>query len=194
MDNIKIGNLIAQLRQERGLTQQDIANALSISNKTISKWECGLGAPNISLWADLSTILGADVVDLMEGEMTLNEPDGANINKIRFYVCPTCHNVLVSTGSASIFCCGRKLTQLEVVEDEHAPNIKTEVVDIDYFITIDHEMTRNHHILFAAYVKGDKYFLNRLYPEQDPTVRMPYMANGQLYLYCIQHGLTKYSI
>ena len=39
MDNIKIGNLIAQLRQERGLTQQDIANALSISNKTISKWE-----------------------------------------------------------------------------------------------------------------------------------------------------------
>lgn len=194
MDNIKIGNLIAQLRQERGLTQQAIANALSISNKTISKWECGLGAPNISLWADLSTILGADVVDLMEGEMTLNEPDGGNINKIRFYVCPTCHNVLVSTGSASIFCCGRKLTQLEVVEDEHAPNIKTEVVDIDYFITIDHEMTRNHHILFAAYVKGDKYFLNRLYPEQDPTVRMPYMANGQLYLYCIQHGLTKYSI
>lgn len=194
MDNIKIGNLIAQLRQERGLTQQDIANALSISNKTISKWECGLGAPNISLWADLSTILGADVVDLMEGEMTLNEPDGGNINKIRFYVCPTCHNVLVSTGSASIFCCGRKLTQLEVVEDEHAPNIKTEVVDIDYFITIDHEMIRNHHILFAAYVKGDKYFLNRLYPEQDPTVRMPYMANGQLYLYCIQHGLTKYSI
>ena len=194
MDNIKIGNLIAQLRQERGLTQQDIANALSISNKTISKWECGLGAPNISLWADLSTILGADVVDLMEGEMTLNEPDGGNINKIRFYVCPTCHNVLVSTGSASIFCCGRKLTQLEVVEDEHAPNIKTEVVDIDYFITIDHEMTRNHHILFAAHVKGDKYFLNRLYPEQDPTVRMPYMANGQLYLYCIQHGLTKYSI
>ena len=111
MDNIKIGNLIAQLRQERGLTQQDIANALSISNKTISKWECGLGAPNISLWADLSTILGADVVDLMEGEMTLNEPDGGNINKIRFYVCPTCHNVLVSTGSASIFCCGRKLTR-----------------------------------------------------------------------------------
>ena len=81
-----------------------------------------------------------------------------------------------------------------MVEDEHAPNIKTEVVDIDYFITIDNEMTRNHHILFAAYVKGDKYFLNRLYPEQDPTVRMPYMANGKLYLYCIQHGLTKYSI
>lgn len=41
MDCIKIGNLIAQLRQEKGLTQQQIAGALGITNKTVSKWESG---------------------------------------------------------------------------------------------------------------------------------------------------------
>ena len=72
MDAVKIGNLIAKLRKERELTQQDMANALNISNKTISKWECGLGVPNVSLWPDLSTILGIDIGQLMEGEMALN--------------------------------------------------------------------------------------------------------------------------
>ena len=61
MDCAKIGRLIAQLRKEKGLTQQNIAHALNISNKTVSKWECGLGCPDVSLWADLSAILGADM-------------------------------------------------------------------------------------------------------------------------------------
>lgn len=99
MDCAKIGRLIAQLRREKGLTQKDIAQALNISNKTVSKWECGLGCPDVSLWADLSMILEADMAQMMEGEITLNRPDTGNINKSRFYVCPSCQNVLVSTGS-----------------------------------------------------------------------------------------------
>lgn len=194
MDCAKIGDLIARLRKEKGLTQQNIAQALNISNKTVSKWECGLGCPDISLWADLSVILGADMSQLMEGEITLNRPDGGNIDKIRFYVCPSCRNVLVSTGSASIFCCGRKLEQLTLTQDEHTPAIKVELVDIDYFITIDHEMNRNHYILFAAYVKSDKVFLTRLYPEQSATVRIPHIPDGRLYLYCVNHGLAMYPI
>ena len=194
MDCAKIGHLIAQLRKEKGLTQQNIAYALNISNKTISKWECGLGCPDVSLWADLSAILGADMAQMMEGEITLNRPDGGNINKIRFYVCPSCKNVLVSTGSSSIFCCGRKLDQLTSQQDENTPRITTETIDVDYFITIEHEMTRNHYILFAAYVKSDKVFLTRLYPEQSATVRIPHMPDGKLYLYCVKHGLAVYSI
>ncbi|SCJ57575.1 transcriptional regulator%2C y4mF family [uncultured Clostridium sp.] len=42
MDCAKIGRLIAHLRKEKGLTQQDIADALGITNKTVSKWECGV--------------------------------------------------------------------------------------------------------------------------------------------------------
>jgi len=194
MDCAKIGHLIAQLRKERGLTQQNIAHALNISNKTVSKWECGLGCPDVSLWADLSAILGADMSQMMEGEITLNRPDEGNVDKIRFYVCPSCKNVLVSTGSASIFCCGRKLKQLVLQQEENAPHISAEIIDVDYYITIEHEMTREHFILFAAYVKSNKVFLTRLYPEQSATVRIPYITDGKLYLYCVSHGLAVYSI
>ena len=44
MDNIRVGQLIAQLRKEKDLTQQQLAGLLHISNKTISKWECGDGS------------------------------------------------------------------------------------------------------------------------------------------------------
>lgn len=190
MDCAKIGRLIAQLRKEKGLTQQNIADALNISNKTVSKWECGLGCPDVSLWPDLSVILGADMAQMMEGEIIQNLPDKGKIDMIRFYVCPSCNNILVSTGSASIFCCGRKMEQLTPAVNEDTPRITAEMIDVDYFITIDHEMTRDHYILFAAYVKSDKVFLTRMYPEQSATVRIPYLAGGKLYLYCVKHGFT----
>lgn len=194
MDCAKIGRLIAQLRKEKGLTQQNIADALNISNKTISKWECGLGCPDVSLWPELSVILGVDMRQMMEGEITRNQPDSGNINKIRFYVCSSCNNILVSTGSSSIFCCGRKLDQLSAVVDDNTPQITAEIIDADCYITLDHEMTRDHYLLFAAYVKNDKVFLNRLYPEQNATVRIPYMSGGKLYLYCVKHGFTECQI
>ena len=144
MDNIKVGRLIAQLRREKDLTQQNIADALSISNKTVSKWECGLGLPDVSLWSDLSTIFGVDMAQMMEGEITPNRPDMGNLNRIKFYVCPTCNNVLTSTGSASIHCCGKKLEQAVPQENEQTPAITVEQIDVDYYITFDHEMTREH--------------------------------------------------
>ncbi len=41
MDCAKVGQLILQLRREKGLTQRQLADTLGISNKTVSKWECG---------------------------------------------------------------------------------------------------------------------------------------------------------
>ncbi len=194
MDCAKIGRLIARLRKEKGLTQQSLAQALNLSNKTVSKWECGIGCPDISLWADLSVILGAEIPQLMEGEITLNRPDAGNIRKIRFYVCPSCQNVLTSTGGASIFCCGRKLEPLSSGNSEKRPEINVEISDIDYYITIDHEMTKENYVLFAAYVKYDGFLLHRLYPEQSPSVRMPYQPGGTLYIYSLTGGLFSYPI
>ena len=194
MDCAKIGRLIARLRKEKGLTQQDIADALGITNKTVSKWECGLGCPDVGLWPELSVILGAEVTQLMEGGITPNKPDSGNIERVHFYVCPTCHNVLVSTGSASIHCCGRKLEPLKVIEEQESPKIEVETVDVDYYITIGHEMTREHHLLFAAYIKSDRVFLTRLYPEQEAAVRVPNLGGGKLYLYCTRHGLALYRL
>lgn len=193
MDCVKIGKLISKLRKEKNLTQKNIADALGIQSKTVSKWECGLGCPDLSLWPELSVILGVDIKQMMEGEITTNKPDTGNIDKVRFYVCPSCGNILVSTGSASIFCCGRKLERIMPADTDAAPKITIEEIDADYFVTVDHPMTKGHYLSFVAYVKSDRIFLNRLYPEQSPTCRFPVTAGGKLYVYCIKHGLMVYS-
>ena len=193
MDCVKIGELIAKLRKEKNLTQKNIADALGIQSKTVSKWECGLGCPDLSLWPDLSAILDVDMVQLMEGEITSNRPDSGNIDKVRFYVCPNCGNILVSTGSASIFCCGRKLEQIIPMDSVDAIKITVEEIDTDYFISFDHPMTKEHYISFVAYVKSDRVLLNCLYPEQSPTCRFPITKGGKLYVYCVKHGLMVYS-
>jgi len=193
MDCVKIGKLIAKLRKEKKLTQKNVADALGIQSKTVSKWECGLGCPDLSLWPELSAILGVDMKQMMEGEITPNKPDVGNIDKVRFYVCSTCGNILFSTGSASIFCCGRKLERILPMESPDTINITVEEIDTDYFITFDHPMSKEHYIYFVAYVKTDKVFLNRLYPEQSPTCRIPLTMGGKLYVYCIKHGLSVYN-
>mgnify|MGYP001078218939 CR=1 FL=1 len=193
MDCVKIGKLIARLRKEKNLTQRNIADALGIQNKTVSKWECGLGCPDLSLWPELSAILGVDMKQMMEGEITPNKPDSGNIDKVRFYVCFSCGNILISTGSASIFCCGRKIERILPKDTLIVPKITVEEMDTDYFVTIDHPMDKDHYLSFAAIVKSDKIYFNRLYPEQSPTFRFPVTTGGKLYLYCIKHGLMSYS-
>lgn len=153
-----------------------------------------MGCPDVGLWPELSTMLGAEVTQLMEGEITPNKTDNGNIGRVRFYVCPTCHNVLMSTGGASIHCCGRKLEPLQMTGEQDAPAIKVEEIETDYYITFDHEMTREHHILFSAYIRNDKVLLTRLYPEQEAAVRIPNLGGGKLYLYCTCHGLALYRI
>lgn len=189
MDCIKIGKLIANLRKEKGLTQKNLADALGVLNKTVSKWECGCGCPDLTYWADLSAILGVDMAQMMEGEIISNRPDSGNIDKVHFYVCSNCGNILVSTGSASIFCCGRKLEYLTLAEKTENLEISIEESDTDYYITFNHPMEKEHYISFAAYVKSDRVLLNRLYPEQNAAFRIPISHGGKLYLYCINHGL-----
>lgn len=193
MDCVKIGKLIATLRKEKGLTQKNIADALGILSKTVSKWECGLGCPDLACWPELSAILGVDMAQMMEGEITLNKPDNGNIDKSRFYVCPACGNILVSTGSASVFCCGRKLEALVCEDTPEALEVTVEEMDTDYYVTVNHPMEKEHYLSFAAYVKSDMVFFRRLYPESSPAFRIPVMAGGKLYLYCVKHGLSMYS-
>ncbi|EHL08492.1 DNA-binding helix-turn-helix protein [Desulfitobacterium hafniense DP7] len=194
MDCAKVGRLILQLRKEKGLTQQQVADMLNISNKTISKWERGLGCPDVTLWSGLSAVLGADIQKMLEGKLDPNLPDVGKIDKTQFYVCPACGNILTSTGKASLACCGRKLQPLKPVPGTADHAITVEKLDMDYFITIDHDMMKDHYIPFVAYVLYDRMLLTRLYPEQSAEVRIPILKKaGQLYVYCTRHGLQKYS-
>ena len=77
------------------------------------------------------------------------------------------------TGDGDFSCCGRKLEALvpKVIDENHSINI--EEVENDYYIEINHEMTKEHFISFVAYVTYDRVLLIKLYPEQSPTVRFP---------------------
>ena len=68
MDQIRIGRFIAEARKTKNLTQRQLADTLSISNKTISKWECGKGLPEVSLMLPLCAALDVTVNDLLSGE------------------------------------------------------------------------------------------------------------------------------
>lgn len=68
MDYQKIGILIANLRKEKGLTQNNLANKLGITDRAVSKWERGLGCPDISLLDDLSKIFDVSILEILKGE------------------------------------------------------------------------------------------------------------------------------
>lgn len=68
MDQKQIGKFIAERRRAQNLTQRQLADALSISDKTISKWECGNGLPEVSLMLPLCEKLDINVNELLSGE------------------------------------------------------------------------------------------------------------------------------
>lgn len=73
MDNLRTGKLIAALRKQQGITQQQLADTLNLSNKTISKWESGAGSPDISNLPLLADALGVSVDELLRGELREKE-------------------------------------------------------------------------------------------------------------------------
>lgn len=73
MDCMKVGRLIARLRREKGMTQKEIADCLNLSDRTISKWECGSGCPDISLLNELAELFSVNVEQLLAGELCPNE-------------------------------------------------------------------------------------------------------------------------
>ena len=75
MDNIQTGRLIAELRKKQGLTQQQLADKLNLSNKTISKWESGSGSPDISNLPVLAEALEISVDELLNGELNQLKSD-----------------------------------------------------------------------------------------------------------------------
>ncbi len=68
MDQIKIGKFIANMRKDQNITQKQLADSLSISDKTVSKWECGKGLPEVSLMLPLCDILQISINELLSGE------------------------------------------------------------------------------------------------------------------------------
>lgn len=189
MNCAKIGEVILRLRKERGMTQKQLAQQLHITDKAVSKWERGLGCPDVSLLAKLSQVLGADLTALLSGTLPNDETAGGNMKKATYYVCPVCGGITMTTGQAELSCCGRKLAALAPQKAAENEKLHLEKVEDEWFITTSHPMTKDHHIAFVAFAAGDRVQLIRQYPEWDLQLRIPARGHGTLLWYCTEHGL-----
>ena len=187
------GAMIKRLREEKKLTQTELAQRINVTDKAISKWETGRGYPDISLVEPLAKALGVSVIELLSGENVINTNRASNMQKVKFYVCPVCGNVIQSTGEVVVSCCGITLpaTEAEDADALHSPSAKVERVEDELFITVNHEMSKSHYISFIAAVKCDGVELKKLYPEQNAEARFKISGTKALYYYCNQHGLFK---
>lgn len=189
MDQTKTGGLIRALRTQKGLTQKALAEAVGVGDKAVSKWERGLGCPDVSLLPELSRVLGVGLEALLSGELDANDQERGNMKKLNFYVCPDCGSLITASTEAGVSCCGRTLLPLEPQKPEEP--LSVEKIDGSWFISSPHPMTKEHYISFVALLTGDTLFLRRLYPEWDLQTRIPAFSHGILLWHCTKHGLFR---
>ena len=193
MNQYITGAMIRNLREKRGITQLQLADRMNVSDKAISKWETGRGYPDISLIEPLSAALGVSVIELFAGENVVNTNRAFNMLRMKFCVCPICGNVIQSTGEAVISCCGVTLPALEAEPADEAHRLRVERVEDEYYVTLDHEMSKTHYISFIAAVKDDGYEIKKLYPEWNAEARFKISRTQSLFCYCNRHGLFQIS-
>ena len=194
MNTYVTGPAIRELREKQNMTQAELAERIGVSSKTISKWETAKGLPDISLLQPLAHALGISVIELMNGERITNQNVSGNMLRCKFYVCPICGNIIHSTGSAVVSCCGITLPALEAEEADEDHDLTIEKVEDEQFVTADHPMTKEHYISFLASVTSDRLQMVKLYPEGNAETRLQLRGRGYLYYYCNRHGLYRKKI
>ena len=193
MDQEKVGGIIKTLRKDKGMTQLELALCLNVTDRAVSKWERGLGCPDISLLTRLSEIFSVDIGSIIDGDMDENEKRSGNMKKTKFYVCPICGNIITASENTNVSCCGRKLEGLEEKKnlDEE---MKIERVDgTELYISSSHPMTKDDYISFFSYVTSDSLLLKKLYPEWGVDIRFPWLGHGKIMCYSEKDGL-KYKL
>lgn len=189
MRNDKVGNIIKQIRLEKNMTQKQLADKMNISDKTISKWERGLGCPDLSLLSELSELLEVDIKKLLEGNLIQNDFVGGNMKNSKYYVCPTCGNISLCTGNAQVSCCGRVLKKQELKKAKDEEKLSVELIENEWFVSSEHPMTKDNYISFIAFATGDKVQIVKQYPEWNLQVRIPKKGRGMLIWYSTNKGL-----
>ena len=82
MDQIKVGKFIAQLRKEKGITQEELGRRIGVTNKTVSRWENGNYMPDIEMLQLLSEQFGVTIEELIAGERMDDSTLRARCNEI----------------------------------------------------------------------------------------------------------------
>lgn len=109
MNQYVTGAVIKRLREEKNMTQLQLAERLSVSAKTVSKWETAKGYPDITLLESIANALSVSISELLSGNTVTNSNVSANMLRSHFYVCPVCGNIIHSMGETVIQCHGLQL-------------------------------------------------------------------------------------
>ena len=178
-----------ELREKNKMTQLQLAEKLGVSDKTISKWETGKGYPDITLLESIAKAFRISVTELISGNTVRNANISANMLRSELYVCPVCGNVIHGMGEATIHCHGILLTPLiaEAADERH--KIFIDRVENEYYVRIDHSMTKEHYISFVAAVSSDEIQMVKLYPEGACEARFKIRGVRRILFYCNRDGL-----
>ena len=189
MNQYVTGAVIKELREKNQMTQAELAEKLCVSDKTISKWETAKGYPDVSLLEPLAKVFGISITELISGNAVNNVNVSANMLRSKFYVCPVCGNVIHSMGEAVIHCHGVQLTPCQAEETDERHMIFIERVEDEYYVRIDHDMTKEHYISFIAGLSFDKIQMIKLYPEGNAETRIKINGVRKIIFYCNRDGL-----
>ncbi|MGN0805023.1 MAG: helix-turn-helix domain-containing protein [Candidatus Coproplasma sp.] len=190
MNQYVTGNTIKKLREDKGITQSQLADMLFVSPKTVSKWETGKGFPDVSLLEDISKALNVSITELFSGEKVINTNMHANMLNVKIYVCPVCGNVIFSIGENLVCCHGIELAPLEAEDAE----LSCEIVEDELFVKIDSPMTKEDHISFIAGISCDRVELKKLYVEGPAETRLKLNGLHYIYYYNNRDGLFRYRV
>ena len=191
MNQYVTGAVIRELREKNKMTQVQLAEKIGVSDKTVSKWETAKGYPDITLLEPIAEVFKISVTELISGNTVHNANVSADMLRSKFYVCPVCGNTIHSMGEAAIHCHGILLAPLEAEPADERHKILIERVEDEYYVTIPHEMSKEHFISFFAYATMDRFEMKALYPEGNPEARFFVRGRGWLYYYCNHHGLFR---
>ena len=194
MDTRRTGGLIRSLREERGLTQLQLAQLVGVGDKAVSKWERGGGCPDVSLLPALAAELGCPVETLLAGSLSPDEAQGGTMKRTAFRICPACGNIITTTGTPSSPAAAGSSPRCP----SNPPTRRTPCRWRTWRATghlerSGHPMEKGHHLCLAAVVGYDRLAVEKLYPEQGGEARLPRLPGGVLYTCCTEHGLMRHA-
>ena len=194
MNQYITGAVIKELREKHHMTQAELAEKLRVSDKTVSKWETARGYPDISLLEPIANVFGVSIAELFSGNAIQNVNISANMLRSKFYICPVCGNIIHSMGEAVIHCHGVSLSPCQPEESDEQHKIFIEKTEDDYFVRIEHDMTKQHYISFIAALSMDKTQMIKLYPEGNAEARLSIRGVKKILFYCNKDGLFSINI
>lgn len=189
MNQYITGAVIKELREKNRLTQQQLADKLGGSDKTVSKWENAKGYPDITLLEPIAEAFSVSVMELISGNTVHNTNVSANVLRSKFYVCPVCGNVICSMGETVINCHGVLLSAETPEQTDESHKVSVERIEDEYYVQVKHDMTKKHYISFIAAMSSDGLQMVKLYPEGNAEARFKIRGVRRILFYCNRDGL-----